>query len=619
MKQLALILLFFFTNKLLADEAYHYKVDLTKLSNDKLLVELTPPNDTKENEIDFCFPAMVPGTYVVYNFGRFVSDFKVIGKNGAIIKIKKTDINTYRLSPTAQIEKITYLVDDTFDKCDLPGTKEKIVFEPAGTNFEAGKNFALNTHGLFGYIKGYSKRLFILEFEKPKGFYAASGLSDISASEKTDLIKVFDYHDLVDGPLMFFRPDTATIQLGDSKILVACYSPNKKISASFIASTLNELLQAQEQYLGGELPVKKYAFLFYFSDKAPLSGSNGALEHSYSSFYVMPEIDSTLLQQQIRDIAAHEFFHIVTPLNIHSKEIGDFDFNDPKMSEHLWLYEGMTEYAAHHAQLKAGLIDINQFMNVMMQKYETSLDEFNDTMSFTYMSKHVLEEKVHTQYNNVYEKGAVIGMCLDILLRNESHGKYGTQNLMKDLAKKYGKNTSFDDHELFNDIENLTSAAIGKFLRDYVGGTKPLPMAEVFDKIGIEFVKENVVYEFSLGNPDLSFNQKTERLKVEGTKDLDEFGKALAYKKGDEFYKLNGKIIKVALLKETIASYYSELKEGDLVTVDVYRPKFRKGHYKQIKLSARARKIKMTRKNQISLMKEINDQQKQTFRTWSGL
>ena len=619
MKHFAFIFLFLISTKFLADEAYHYKVDLTKLSNDRLLVELSPPDNLKEREIDFCFPAMVPGTYEVYNFGRFVSNFKVTGKNGILIKFKKIDSNTYRISPADQIEKITYEVDDTFDKCDLPGTKDKIVFEPAGTNFEADKNFALNTHGLFGYIKGYSQRLFVLEFQKPKGFYAASGLSDISSGEIAAVIKVFDYHDLVDGPIMFFRPDTTTIQVGDSKILVACYSPNKKISASYIASNLNELLQAQGQYLGGELPVKKYAFLFYFSDKASLSGSNGALEHSYSSFYVMPEMDSTLIQQQIRDIAAHEFFHIVTPLTIHAKEIGDFDFNAPKMSEHLWLYEGMTEYEAHHAQLKAGLIDINQFMNVMMQKYETSLDGFNDSMSFTYMSKHVLEPKIHIQYNNVYEKGAVIGMCLDVLLRDESHGKYGTQNLLKDLAKKYGKNKSFDDTDLFSDIENLTSPTIGKFLKDHVGGGKPLPMIDVFDKIGIEFVKENVVYEFSLGNPDLSFNETTERIKVEGTKDLDEFGKELGYKKGDEFYKLNGKVIKIALLKEMIATYYSALKEGEVVTVDVYRPKFRKGHYKHIKLSAKARKIKMTRKNQISLMKDLNDQQKQTFRTWSGL
>jgi predicted metalloprotease with PDZ domain len=45
------------------------------------------------------------------------------------------------------------------------------------------------------------------------------------------------------------------------------------------------------------------------------------------------------------DVVSHEFFHIVTH-HIHSKEIQDFDYNDPKMS-HLWMYEGVTEYFAN--------------------------------------------------------------------------------------------------------------------------------------------------------------------------------------------------------------------------------------------------------------------------------
>ena len=44
-------------------------------------------------------------------------------------KIEKTDVNTYKLSPASLIEKISYDVDDTWDKTELPNTKDKIVFE----------------------------------------------------------------------------------------------------------------------------------------------------------------------------------------------------------------------------------------------------------------------------------------------------------------------------------------------------------------------------------------------------------------------------------------------------------------------------------------------------------
>ncbi|MCW3077452.1 MAG: peptidase [Bacteroidetes bacterium] len=617
MRSILVMLLFLFIHKGFADGDYHYFADLTKVTNDKVTVKLTPP-DITQNEIDYCFPAMVPGTYEVYNFGRFISNLKATGKNGTEIKVTRTNVNTFKLSPANMISEISYDVDDSWDKMNGPDSG-KVVFEPGGTNIEEGKNFGINTHGFFGYFKGLTNRNFILEFQKPKGFYPSTGLSNIKTSDTKDQITIFDYHDLVDSPIMYDLPDTTTIMVSNTKVLVSSYSPGHKITSQFIAKTLKQLLNAQRDYLGGELPVKKYAFLFYFTNKATLSGSHGALEHSYSSFYVMPEMDSTFIQQELRDVAAHEFFHIVTPLNIHSKEIGDFDFNNPQMSEHLWLYEGMTEYAAHHAQAKGGIIGIDELLNIMMEKYQNSLQQFNDTMSFTWMSKHVLEEKVHKQYNNVYEKGALIGMCLDIMLRDLSEGKYGTQNLMKDLSTKYGKDKSFNDADLFNDIEKFTYPEIGQFLRKHVSGTTPLPMKEIFEKIGIDYIKESTSYEFSFGSPDLDLNQDTKRLVVTDTKDLDEFGKALGFKKGDELYKLNGKELKVENVKEIISNYYKNLKENDKVTIEVYRPKNKKGKYKLKTLTANAKKVKVIEQNKIALKENLTEKQKQTLRAWVGI
>ena len=77
------------------------------------------------------------------------------------------------------------------------------------------------------------------------------------------------------------------------------------VSAKQIAETIEEILMAQNEYLGGELPVNKYAFVFYFTDQ-PVT-SYGALEHSYSSMYYMPEQTIDAMRQQLRNFAAHEF------------------------------------------------------------------------------------------------------------------------------------------------------------------------------------------------------------------------------------------------------------------------------------------------------------------------
>jgi predicted metalloprotease with PDZ domain len=190
---------------------------------------------------------------------------------------------------------------------------------------------------------------------------------------------------------------------------------------------------------------------------------------------------------------------------------------------------------------------------------------------------------------------------------------------MKDLATKYGKNKSFNDEDLFKDIEKFTYPEIGDFLKKHVGGKTPLPMKEVLDKIGIDFLKENISYEFSFGSPDLDYKEETKRLYVVSIKDLDDFGKALGFKEGDELSKLNGKELNIDAVKEVIADYYDKLKEGDEVTVEVYRPKKQKGEYKIKTLKAKAKKVKIIDYNKISLKETISEKQKQTLRTWIGM
>ncbi|MBL7933519.1 MAG: peptidase M61, partial [Bacteroidia bacterium] len=227
-------------------------------------------------------------------------------------------------------------------------------------------------------------------------------------------------------------------------------------------------------------------------------------------------------------------------------------------------------------------------------------------------------EKIHKQYNNVYEKGAVIGMCLDIMLRDMSNGKYGTQDLMKDLATKYGKDKSFNDKDLFNDIEKFTYPEIGAFLRTHVGGGKPLPMEDVLNRIGIKFIKESESYDFTFGVNDINYNEDTKRLFVESTNGMDEFGKALGFKKGDEISKLNGKELTLETAREVFGEYYSTVKEGQMITVDIFRPKG-KSKFKEKTLKAPARKIKVIHKNEIALADNVSEKQKNCLRSWIGL
>ncbi len=416
---------------------------------------------------------------------------------------------------------------------------------------------------------------------------------------------------------MYSKADTAVIKVGNTEVLIGSYSPNGMITAKQIAESVGEVLQAQKEYLGGKLPVDKYAFIFYFTDQQVTS--YGALEHSYSSFYYMPEATIEDINQQLRDFVAHEFFHIVTPLTIHSEEIHNFDFNDPKMSKHLWLYEGVTEFFAGNVQVKYGLISPEEYLNVLRQKMITA-SQFLDTVPFTDISKFTLD-KYKDQYYNVYQKGALIGMCLDIKLRKLSNGKYGMQNLVADLGKKFGKSKAFQDEQLFTEITALTYPEIGEFLKRYVGGDEVLPLQEVFKLVGVNYMPELSVMELSLGLENNALTvvpvEGKPKLAIANADYVNEQGKMLGFKTGDILVKINGEDLPDLgpEFGNVIGKHQQNLKEGGTLSYTVLR-KNEAGEEKPVELKSTLKKIERKKRFVLTFEPNATPEQLATRKAW---
>ena len=388
---------------------YEVYLNLNSVTDDRVKITVQTPA-VEEDTIEYQMPKIVPGTYSIYDFGRFISGVEAFDADGNTIEVEQLTKNRWQINNAKALDKLTYWVEDTYDS-----EKDNRIFEPAGTNIEEGKNFLLNNFGLIGYLKGYQENDYYLNITKPEGFYGATAMKVVSENEKRDRLMAENYFDLHDMPIMYSIPDTATLKIGNTDVLISVYSPNKKLSAAFVKGQVDSIMHAQEKYLGGELPVDKYAILIYLFDGFAPSGSAGALEHSYSTVFSFPEFEPEFLAGSIRDVTAHEFFHIVTPLTIHSEHIHNYNFIEPTMSQHLWLYEGVTEYSAQLVQVKYDLMTPEKFLEVMSGKMRAA-SRFNDTLPFTELSKGALDEHA-SQYGNVYQKGALIGMCLDIIMR----------------------------------------------------------------------------------------------------------------------------------------------------------------------------------------------------------
>ena len=557
---LALLIGATLANNAFAQGKYAYSVDLTKVKDDQLeIVLLTPPVTAKK--ITFYMPRIIPGNYRIADYGKFVHNLVATDAKGKVLTVKQTSVDSWEISDANKLHSIKYIVEDIWDSA-IPHD----IYDMSGTNFEEQKNFVLNTPGIFGYLEGMKKIPFELAITKPQGFYAGTPLSPVYSDNAHDTFLVTNADHLYDSPIMYSLPDTATVKVGNAQVLIASYSPKKLIPAKEIRTLLEPMLQATGNYLGGKLPVDKYAFIFYFNGEQPPLKRTGALEHNYSSFYALPEVPFQQIAPVLLDISAHEFFHIITPLTIRSHEVKEFDFNNPVFSRHLWLYEGTTEYHSDHVQVVEGLATPDVFLAKLAEKIKNSRTSYNDNLAFTELSMESAGRH-KDQFGNVYEKGALIAACLDLTLLNLSNGHYGIRDLKHDLGVKFGKENAFDDAKLFDIITELTYPEVREFFATYVEKGEPIPYEKFFGYAGVAFNNSKIP---SLGGVQFAPNSAGQ-MHILDISQLNSMGKAMGYQAGDVVETINGETVTAETFQAVLDKYRKTVRSGDPVEVVVKR------------------------------------------------
>jgi predicted metalloprotease with PDZ domain len=481
------------TNDLATANPIVTAIDLTQIVDDKAPVTINPGRFTIDT-VTYRLPRIIQGSYAVNDFGKYIDDLKAFDYQGNLLTVSKLDDNTWQIVNATRLDKLEYFVNDTFELEIKGGIGEDVPFSPGGTNISP-ENYVLNLHGFIGYFDSLKNAQYTLDVTAPANFDRTSALQTTKMQSSPDGTKITTsyfaprYFDITDNPMMYGKLDVEEFMVGDVKIVLSVYSPNKKHKASTIKETVYKMMEAQKAYLGAIKTTSRYDIYIYLTDRGEGQPRGlGALEHHTSTVAVLSENSSPeRLAQSVTDVIAHEFFHIVTPLTVHSEDVHYFDYNQPTFSKHLWMYEGVTEYFAQHFQVYEGLVTPQEYYNEINSQILRSTIYYDDAMSFTEMSENVLEQPFKSNYANVYEKGALIGLCMDILLRKESDGQRSMLSLMKELSNTYGVDKPFDDESLIVEITEMTYPSVGEFLNTHVVDGVPIDYSKFIEKVGLTF------------------------------------------------------------------------------------------------------------------------------------
>jgi predicted metalloprotease with PDZ domain len=458
-----------------------YRIDVMDRSDDLFRVVLRVDDLLEDNAV-FQFAATAPGTYQVMDIGRYVRSFEARDAEGLGIETVKLSTNQWKITDPERVAEIAYTIAETWDT----PVSENRVLEMGGTSIEQD-HVLINTHAVIGFPTGMQRRPIALEINYPRDWTVGTALP----ADDRGIYQAHDYDHLVDSPILLGVLSHADMTIRDTTIDIYTYSKSGKVKSEDIQQAVSSILFAADSFLVG-LPVDRYTFLFHFEDFTA-----GAWEHSYSSEYIYAEDSFEAAIQpdtefSIPDVVAHEFFHVVTPLNIHSEIIAHFNFVEPVPSMHLWFYEGVTEWSSNKMQLFAGLMSPEDFLKEM----STSL-LWNDRLdphysySLTELSLTSYSPDGQRHYYNIYQRGAATAALLDIRLLELTDGAIGLRDLVIRLAEMYGTSRPFSEDHFFDTIAELTHPDIRDFFHRYVEGKEPLPVADYFERIGVHYQEDS--------------------------------------------------------------------------------------------------------------------------------
>jgi predicted metalloprotease with PDZ domain len=227
-------------------------------------------------------------------------------------------------------------------------------------------------------------------------------------------------------------------------------------------------------------------------------------------------------------------------------------------------------------------------------------------MPFTVMSANVFDKPYSDQYSQVYERGAIMAMLLDIEIMRLTKGSKTLKTVIFELCSKYGSNRSFNEETFIDEFVSVVHPDLKEFFTKYVEGTTPLAIEETFKTIGIEYAKSKrgtvPAHFFTDKDCGVTANNRIINGKV-------------VIKKADagNIFGLKAKdAIDYAEFKKAYRNEDGSLvQEGAMITIHVER----KG--KQVPLTFPAKFKEGTLYNTIEIIEEMTPEQEKLFKLWS--
>ncbi|MGC2021930.1 MAG: PDZ domain-containing protein, partial [Candidatus Sulfotelmatobacter sp.] len=173
------------------------------------------------------------------------------------------------------------------------------------------------------------------------------------------------------------------------------------------------------------------------------------------------------------------------------------DYTRENYTRALWFSEGCTSTAADIIQLRAGLLDERHFERQLaagiteLERRPAHLTQSAEESSLDAWLEGDAYYRRPERSISYYNKGELLGVALDLAVREASHGRESLREVFQWMNQNYAKKGRFfpDSDGVREAAEAVTHADLGWFFAKYVAGTDEIPWDDLFRGVGLRLIE----------------------------------------------------------------------------------------------------------------------------------
>lgn len=447
-------------------EPVRYRVSMSRPHSHLFEVEASFP--ATPGPLVVALPVWTPGSYLVREYSRHVQEFSVVDEKDQPVPFSRVDKRSFRV--------------------ESKGVPVRCRYKVYANELTVRTSHLDATHGyfngatLFFYSEALRGQPHHVTIDAPPGWKTT-----VALEQQGTAFVARDYDELVDSPFEVGHHEVLRFTAAGVPHEVVTWG-EPQLDEKKLATDLAKIVETEAALYGG-LPMKRYVFFLYATDKG-----RGGLEHKASTALLYPRTGFASARgwEDFLTLCAHEYYHLWSVKRVKPKRLVPFDYSQENYTELLWWFEGGTSYYDNLLVRRAGLMTGTRFLT----RFGESISSLHGTpgrkvlplaeASLVSWIKHYRpDENTPNTAISYYLKGEIVCALLDLTIRRATNDRKSLDDLARLLWQRYGNETGVPEDGVEAAAEEVAGTALKEFFRRSLRSTEELDYSP-FQHVGLE-------------------------------------------------------------------------------------------------------------------------------------